>query len=454
METTNTLSELSHQLVDLFTENSELIEKESTDYMNSFRTKALEDFNKFGLPTKKQEAYRYTNLETYFKGEYFPVLSPENFSLNLTDIFKCDIPELDTYVVLVLNGFYYNKNIYHYLPEEVTITGLAQASKNQNGVFNKHYGKYADTSLDGLAALNTLFAQDGVYIHIPKGVELEKPIQIINICYSFKNLRITHRNLIVAEDNSKVNVVVCDHTLCDKSYLSNSVTEIYAGENSYIAYNKIQNENIKSTQLSNTFIHQEANSHVTSNTISLHGGLIRNNVYVTLNAPGCENNTYGLFFADDHQHIANYAEIRHMQPHCHSDQLFKGILDDEATGTFNGKIYVAKDAQKTEAYQRNNNILLSKTAKMNSKPQLEIYADDVKCSHGATMGQLDNDALFYLRTRGINEKEARHLLMYAFANEVISITNVPHLKERIIELVDKRLRGELSRCNNCTIGCT
>ncbi len=452
MSDVTTIPDLTQEYVSLYKENADHINKVSADFVNHFREKALIDFTTQGIPSRKNEAYKYTNLETYFKGDYTSVFDPENYRINLRSIFNCDIPELDTHVVLILNGFYYSNNVFEGLPEGVIISGFSDASKKYYDLVNRHYSKYADTKVDSLAALNTMFVQDGVFIYVPKGVKLDKPIQIINIGYSKFNQRINQRNLIVVEDNAEANFVVCDHTLCDQHYLSNSVTELYAGKNAFVDYTKIQNENNGSTQLSNTFINQESGSQVTSNTISLHGGLIRNNVYVKLNGQGCENNTYGLFLCDDHQHIATYTDIVHAQPHCNSNQLFKGILDDDATGAFNGKIYVAKDAQKTLAYQRNNNILLSGQAKMNSKPHLEIYADDVKCSHGATVGQLDNEAMFYLRTRGIDMKEAKHLLMYAFANEIIGKINVVPLKERIIDLVDKRLRRELTRCNNCNIG--
>jgi Fe-S cluster assembly protein SufD len=282
---------------------------------------------------------------------------------------------------------------------------------------------------------------------------MEKPLQIINLSHSFKNLRITRRNLIVVEENSVANIVVCDHTLCNRSYLTNSLTEIFVGKNAGIAFDRLQNENSLSTQINNLFIHQLKNSRFNGNSISLHGGLIRNNFYMLQNEPNCETNLNGLFLCDDKQHVANYVLVDHASPNGTSNQLFKGILDNDATGSFNGKILVRKDAQKIQAYQKNNNLLLSSAARMNIKPHLEIYADDVKCSHGATVGQLDNESMFYLRSRGIGEKEARHLLMYAFANEIVSRISVPILKDRIIELVDKRLRGELSKCNNCDIHC-
>ena len=445
--------DIKQDLISLFQQHTGVLESGSGRILNNFREQAFRDFDRLGVPTTKNEAYKYTPVEKYMEGNYDMELNANPFKVDLQDIFKCDIPELNTQVVLVLNGFFYSVNQIEQLPEGVVVCGLNEASVRFPELFRKHYSHYADTSADGLVALNTLFAQDGVFVYVPPNTAVEKPIQIINLSHSFKNLRITRRNLIVAGENAQVNIVVCDHTLCHQSYLANSLTEVYAGRNSVIDYNRLQNENSLSTQINNLFVHQEEKSRFTGNSISLHGGLIRNNIYATLKGPYCETNLYGLFLCGDKQHVAHYILVDHASPHCTSNQLFKGILEDDATGSFNGKILVRKDAQKTLAYQKNNNILLSTAARMNTKPHLEIYADDVKCSHGATVGQLDMDAMFYLRSRGIGEKEARHLLMYAFANEIVGKISIPVLKDRIIDLVDKRLRGELSRCSNCDIRC-
>ncbi len=448
------LTGIKNELIELYNYNSGKISSNVGVQVNSFREKALEDFKVAGIPDRKNEAYRYTDIEPFFKGDYISEFAHDTFfKINLKEIFRCDVPELDTYVVLLLNGFYYQGNGLQILPENITVCSFAEASVRFPEIFKKYYSRNAGTSDDGLVALNTLFAQDGVFVYIPKNTVLEKPLQIINICYSFKNLRIFRRNLIVAEENARANIIVCDHTLCNRSYLTNSLTEIFANDDSSIDFSKIQNENSLSAQISNTFVNQGKRSNLSINTITLHGGLIRNNIFVKLDGEGAENNTYGLFLIDQQQHVTNYTYIKHEKPFCRSNQLFKGILDDRATGAFNGKIFVNKNAQKTEAYQRNNNILLSTEARMNTKPHLEIYADDVKCSHGATVGQLDNEALFYITSRGISEKEAKFLLMYAFVNEIISKINVGYLKERIINLVDRRLRGELSRCNDCNIRC-
>src|SRR4030042_5113977 len=448
-----TIEQLKEKLVRLYQDNKTSIDANVGEGIKSIRSKALVDFEKVGIPTRKVEAHMYINLEKVLTENYNAEFSAELFKIDLKEVFKCEIPELDTHVVLILNGFYYHDNKITGLPDGVIITSLAQASVSYPEIFNAHYGKYVNTGEDSLAALNSFFAQDGVFIYIPEHVKIDKPVQIINLCFSFKNLRITGRNLIVADKGSELQVIVCDHTLCRRKYLSNSLTEIFAGAKTKIEYSKIQNENNLSAQLSNVYFHQEENSRVVSNIVSLHGGFIRNNIFVNLSGERAENHIYGLFFGSSNQHISNYTNVNHAKPDCHSNQLFKGILNENATGAFNGKIYVSRDAQKTLAYQKNNNILLSPSAKMNSKPQLEIYADDVKCSHGAIVGQLDEDALFYLRSRGIREAEARYLLMYAFANGVISNIGTRHLRDRIIDLVDKRLRGELSKCNECEIHC-
>jgi|WetSurSiteA1Bulk_404760.scaffolds.fasta_scaffold00589_4 Fe-S cluster assembly protein SufD len=445
--------ELKRDLISLFRQNTGALETNSGRILNLYRERAFHDFDKLGIPSTKNEAYRYTPLEKYFQGNYDVELNANPFKIDVGSVFKCDVPELDTDVVLVLNGFFHSGNKTGQLSGGVIVCGLNEASVRFPDIFHKHYSHYADSEADGLVALNTLFAQDGVFVYIPPNTVMEKPLQIINLSHSLKNLRITRRNLIVAEENAVANIVVCDHTLCNQRYLANSLTEIFAGENARISFDRLQNENNLSTQINHVFIHQLQNSLFNGTSISLHGGLIRNNFYARQDGPNCETNLNGLFLCDDKQHVANYVLVDHASPHGTSNQLFKGILDNDATGSFNGKILVRKDAQKIQAYQKNNNLLLSSAARMNTKPHLEIYADDVKCSHGATVGQLDNEALFYLRSRGIGEKEARFLLMYAFANEIVSRISVPILKERIIELVDKRLRGELSKCNNCDIRC-
>ncbi len=438
----------------LFRENSGEIFKGSSDLVNSLRNKAIECFKTTGLPPKKDEKYKYTPVNEYFSKEIKQNFTPRKIELDIKELFQCDIPELDTQVILVLNGFYYNTS------EEITCleNGVIFGSMKAAGIrfpelFAKHYTKYAKFTEDGITALNTAFTQDGVFLYIPKNIVCEKPFQIIHLLLSDESQMVHHRNLFILEENAEAKVLICDHTLSNHEFFTNSVTEIFAGSASNLDLTRVQNEHNKAIQITNAYVHQMTNSHVSSNYITLHGGKIRNNMYVDLAGEGADNKSMGLYLVDDTQHIDNYTYVNHLVPNCTSNQLYKGILDENSTGAFNGKIHVHKDAQHTQAYQRNNNILLTDTAKMYTRPQLEIYADDVKCSHGATVGQLDTDALFYIRSRGIPYKESMQLLMFAFAHAVLSEIKLLPLRERVIELVDKRLKGELSQCNNCKMKC-
>ena len=446
--------DIKDKLLDLYHTNHETLKSSSPDYINIIREKAIEQFKKLGFPDKKNENYKYTDLKKEFDNGYKTYLSQNNIKFEIKDIFSCDVPDLNTKVILLLNGWYYDReNLLIELPEGAIIGSFQKATEVYPELVKKHFAQYADTEKEGLVALNTAFVKDGIFLYVPKGVVIEKPIQIINVLMDEVEGFTQHRNLYILEENSQASIVVCDHTLSANNFLTNSVAEFFVGQNAQLDYSRIQNEHNGSKQVSHLFFHQERDSNVTANTISLHGGLIRNNISVLLNGEGCENNTYGLYLTDKGQHIDNYVFIDHAKPNCISNQLFKGVLDDFATGAFSGKILVRKDAQKTQAFQANKNILLTDDADIKTRPQLEIYADDVKCSHGATVGQLDENALFYMRARGINKKEAKLLLMYAFAHEVIQKIRVPALKDRINDLVEKRLRGELSRCNSCQMHC-
>lgn len=425
----------------------------SPDFITKLREEAMQAFSQKGFPGKKDENYKYTYLEPLFNNGYKKYVSPKPIQLDVNYIFKCDVPALDTYNVILLNGFYYDaQKPLQTLPGNVVVGSFSEAVKQFPDLVTKHLGKYAQMT-DSYVALNTAFSYDGVFIHIPKNTVLEKPIQVINVLLSDEELMVQHRNLIIVEANSEAKVVVCDHTLSPQKFLTNSVTEVYVGENARFNYFKVQNEHNDSVQLSHTYLEQAASSNVQSSVVTLNGGLVRNNIYIKMDGEGCENNAYGLFFTDRTQHVDNFVFVEHAKANCNSSQLFKGILDEKSTGAFTGRILVDRDAQKTNAYQKNSSLLLTDEAKMNSKPQLEIYADDVKCGHGGTVGQLDEEALFYLRTRGIGEREAKLMLMYGFADEIMSKIQIEPLRIRMNELIDKRLRGELSRCNNCAMNC-
>ncbi|MFP4555324.1 MAG: Fe-S cluster assembly protein SufD [Bacteroidales bacterium] len=440
--------------INLYIDNFDLITENSAEVLNRNRQSALESFKLLGFPGEKNEKYKYMKVESLFRPDFEKYFTPKSISFNIDDIFRCDIPSLNTHLALTLNGFYFNNpSMLTEIEHGVIIGSLAEAAKKYPNVVSKYYNTMAKNDEDGLVALNTAFAQDGVFVYIPKGVVLEKPIQIINLLMSEENQLVHYRNLIVADENAQANVVICDHTLSPSQFLSNVVTEVFTNEGANVDIVSMQNQHNDSTQFLHAFGKQERNSVLSSNSVSLHGGIIRNNVHVLLNDEGCENHTYGLALADRNQHIDMYSFIDHAKPNCNSNELYKAVLDDQATGAFNGRILVRRDAQQTQAFQSNNNLLLTTDAKMNTKPQLEIYADDVKCTHGATVGQLDMDAKFYMQSRGIGEREAKLLLMFGFAHDVVGHIKIEPLRERIDELVNKRLRGELSRCQNCPMHC-
>ncbi len=439
------VSDIEREFIDLYKENRSMFEAKTSAPVNKVRKSGIRDFERLGI---------HTSLQPLFQKNYRKYLEPQKVEFHLANVFQCDIPTLDAHLILLVNGFFDKKNgnSLKELPSGIIIGSLAAASHEYPELFEKHYGKYASHK-DGLVALNSAFAQDGIFLYVPEGSVYKKPIQIVNLVMAKEDIMVQHRNLIIVEKNAEAGVIICDHAMTPYKYLTNSVTEIYTAENASFDYVRVQNEHNNAVQFSHIFVNQEANSNMTSNIMTLHGGVVRNSVNVLLNGEGAENNSYGLYLVDKKQHVDNYTYIDHAKPNCISNQLYKGVLDDSATGTFNGRILVRKDSQKTRAFQANNNILLTDDAKIYTKPQLEIYADDVKCSHGATVGQLDEEALFYMRARGIPEKEARLIMMFAFAHEVIGNVKTEALLKRIDDLVEKRLKGELSPCDNCAMKC-
>ena len=434
------------QLVSLFEQSREMLNRRSSPLLNRMREVSLKRFAKAGIPGFKDEDYKYTNLKSAFEKSYSLELVRDSGLINLNEVFKSNIPELDAHLVFLVNGWFYNGNKPGAdLPKGVVFGSLEQIANERPELLENYLNRQAGLSNDPLVALNTAFAKDGFFLYIPKGVIIEKPVQIINLLSSDENLMVTQRNLIIAESGSQVKMVVCDHTLSPSSFLYNSVSEVFVGDDALVDVYTIQNHHNQSATINSSFYRLQRNSNLVTGAISLHGGLIRNNLKVTFSGEHAEANVNGISFTDKKQHVDNYTLLEHASPNCLSNQIYKNILDDESTGAFSGRIHVARDAQQTNAFQRNNNVLLSDKAKMQTKPQLIIDADDVKCSHGATIGQIDEDALFFLRTRGIGEKEARMMLMNAFAHEVILKITIEPLRERINELIEKRLNGEISR---------
>lgn len=442
------------ELVSLFHNYKEQICAYDTDFITEMRLEALEQFSAKGFPARDEEKWKNTNLvDSLAKSYHFSFHNPEE-SVDIDKIFRCEIHNFETLMFTQLNGWYvYNNSPVTTLGNGVIAGSLQHAKKMFPDIVNQHYGKYADAKTDGFIALNTAFAQDGLFIYVPDNVIMDKPIQMVNLVNTGIDLFLQPRNLIILGKNSKLTMVYCDDSIKHKSSFINSVTEVFSDENSQIDFYKLQNKDNASVVITNTAFYQNAGSRADTNTLTFNGGIIRNETAVYLNQPRAEINAYGLYLVDKEQHIDNQLSIFHNAPETRSNEQFKGIIDDNGSAVFNGYIHVKRDAQKTEAYQSNKNILLTDTARITSKPFLEIYADDVKCSHGSTVGQLDSNALFYLKSRGICDRNAKMLLMYAFASEIVSKIQIPVLRDRIDTMSTKRLKGELSICDQCVLHC-
>ncbi|MGQ7868321.1 Fe-S cluster assembly protein SufD [Sunxiuqinia sp. sy24] len=441
---------LSEKYTELFYANRSLLDEGSSDLLNRMREIAIKRFEQGGIPGFKNEDYKYTNLERVFGKSFRHLFQYQPVDVDLNEAFRCDVPQLDTDVVLLVNGWYYAKNQpLSNLPKGVVVGSLKQIANEQPVLVKNYLNRQAGLSEDPVVALNTAFAQDGFFMYVPDQAVVEKPIQVINLMRADEPVFATQRNLIIAGKNSQAKVIFCDHTMSSSDFMTNSVTEVFVGQDAVLDVYTIQNQNNQANSVNSSFFRQEANSNLLSSVATLHGGLIRNNLKVEMAGEHAEANLYGMSFTDKNQHVDNFTNIEHAVPNCLSNQVYKNVLDEDSVGAFTGRIHVVRDAQNTNAFQRNNNVLLTDSAKMNTKPQLIIDADDVKCSHGATVGQIDEEALFYLRARCIGEAEARMILMNAFAHEVVQNIRVEPLRDRIDELVEKRLRGELARCHAC-----
>lgn len=443
---------IEKQYIDIFNQYRQKIEEKSAAGMNNIRDKALEAFQKQGFPTKSQEDYLYLDVSAEFVPDYALNLNRVPFEGNPYIAYRCEIPNLTTNLYFVLNDIFHEEHLPHVTyPKGVFVGSMKQFALQQSEVFAKYYGQIADLNNNGVVAFNTMFAQEGFVVYVPKGVIVEKPIQLINVLQSEFNTLVNRRVLIVAEDDAQVKVLGCDHTVNDSDFLATQVIEIFAGRNAIIDYYDLEENSHKVTRLTNTFVRQQESSNVLVNNITLNTGVSRNNYNVKLDGQHAEAYVCGMVISDHKQYVDNFALLDHAEPHCTSTQLFKYVLMDESKGAFCGRIHVAKDAQKTQAYQSNNNLCVSPSARMYAKPQLEIYADDVKCSHGLTTGQLDEEALFYLRSRGIGKDEAKLMLMQAFTAGVLEHVRIDRLKERLQDLVEKRFKGESARCGNCMV---
>ena len=440
------------QYIDLYREHHEVIDRHSTAVLNALRPAALQEIERIGLPNTRHEDYHHTDIEAIFAPDYGLNITRIELPSQPHEAFRCDVPNLSTQLYFLVGDNFYRNDRNRELPDGVIAGSLRDIAESQPELVARYYGKVADMSKDGTVALNTLLTQDGFFLYIPRHVVLERPIQLVNIISGGVSMMHNRRILVVAEEGAQAKLLVCDHSEDDGiNQVINQVTEIYAAEGAVVDYYNLE-ENASCVQrVSSTFVHQAATSNVLVNGITLRNGTTRDNYYIALDGEGCETQLCGMAIADGEKKVDVFSHIDHRAAHCTSNELFKFVLDENAIGSFAGRILVREGSQKTEAYQSNKNLCASSTAHMYTKPQLEIYADDVKCSHGATVGQLDQQALFYMRTRGISEAEARMLLQFAFMSDVIDNVRLEALKDRLRQLVEKRFRGELSQCQQCAM---
>lgn len=440
------------QYIDLFTQYEALICQQSADILNAPRAKAFADFERQGFPTRKQEKYKYTDVGKFFEPDYGLNLNRLEFPVNPYEVFKCDVPNMSTSLYFVVNDSF-DKHVHPsaQLPEGVIVGSLKDMAEAHPELVKGYYGKLADTSKDAVTAFSTMFAQDGVLVYIPKHTVVERPIQLVNILRADVNFMVNRRILIVLEAGAQAKMLVCDHAMDEVNFLSTQVVEVFAGEGAVFDFYELEETHNSTVRFSNLYVRQEAGSNVLLNGMTLHNGTTRNTTEVQLAGRGAEVCLCGMAIADKNEQVDNNTFIDHQVPDCTSNELFKYVLDDQAVGAFAGKVLVREGAQHTNSQQTNRNLCATRESRMYTQPQLEIYADDVKCSHGATVGQLDENALFYMQQRGVSLKEARLLLMFAFVNEVVDHIRMDALKDRLHLLVEKRFRGELNKCKGCAI---
>ena len=445
-----------NQYTELYNEARQMIFDHAPESMNAMRDQAFEDFRKQGFPTKKVERYKYTDIQKLFEPDYGVNLSRLQIPVDPYEAFHCDVPNLSTSLYFVVNDmFYHDEKPKGHLPEGVIIGSM----RDYPELVANYYAKQAKTSEDAITALNTMLAQDGLLVYVPKNVKMDRAIQVINILKAtpqnaqrvVPDLMVNRRVLIVLEANAEIKMLFCDHAADDRNFLATQVIEAYVGENASLDLYCMEETHHKNVRLSNVYIDQQANSRVNHNVITLHNGITRNKLDLIFSGEGAECQCYGCVIADKQQHVDNNTLIVHKVPHCTSQELYKYVLDDKSTGAFAGRVLVEHGAQKTSSQMTNQNLTATKEARMYTQPMLEIYADDVKCAHGSTVGQLNDAALFYMRQRGISLQEAKVLLQNAFINEVIDHMQLEPLRDRLHYLVEKRFRGELNKCSGCKL---
>jgi Fe-S cluster assembly protein SufD len=413
---------------------------QSKSFLHDIRKKALNNLAELSFPTNRNEEWKYTNVAPILKHNFIPAMISTVPKFQQDEIKPFLFKDFDYHLIVFLNGLFAEElSEIGNLPKGVVVDGLNRITKNNPGSISKYINNLSKID-NAFNALNTAYSYDGLVVIIPDGTILEKPIQVLYLNSSKDDLVLSlPRNLIIAGKNSQVSVITNYRGYGDKTYFSNIITEIYIGENAIVDFYKIQNENDESYHIEKVQAIQKKNSVFNHYNINFGGAIVRNDINTLHDDQNIETHYYGLYLAHGKQHVDNHTFIDHAKPNCISNELYKGILDDNSRGVFNGKIIVRRDAQKTNAYQQNKTILLSKTATIDTKPQLEIFADDVKCSHGATVGHLDDTSEFYIRSRGVPQELAKSMLIRAFANDVIDTVKIEPLKEQINHMIFEHL---------------
>ena len=407
-----------------------------SDWFSEQRLSALKLFQEAGFPRTRQENWKYTDTRPIAK-KSFSSLSNDFIAINADEINNVKFKDLDSYELVFINGVYseQHSNI-NDLPEGVTIENMATALAKDSELLAKHLAHYADNNVSPFTALNTAFIQHGTYINVANNTVLEKPINILYLAKNTEQAFAVHpRNLIIMGEHSEATLIENYIGLDDADYFTNAVTEVSLSASAILKHYKIQQESLNAYHIGNLNVMQDKDSRLESNSVSLGGSLVRNDIHGQLAAEGAEVIMNGLYMTNDKQHVDNHTRVDHLKPNTHSSENYRGVLNGKSRAVFNGKVVVHPQAQKIEAHQNNANLLLSDDAEIDTKPELEIYADDVKCSHGATVGQLDENMLFYLRSRAIDEETARSLLTYAFADEVISNISLAPVRNQLEYLI-------------------
>ena len=439
------------QYLELFRTERDLIDAHSVPALNALRDEAAAAFERMGFPSKKVERYRYTDVAAAFAPNYGLNLSRLHIPVNPYEAFRCDIPNLSTSVYFVVNDSLYKDA----LPKATLPKGVIVDSLNALSMLDEVQAVHSPFSIfhseDSLTALNSMLAQDALLIYIRAGVRAERPIQVVNILRSAVPLMVNRKVRIVAEAGAEVRLLFCDHAADEQDFLATQVMEVSVGEGAHVELYELEETHARCHRFANLYADVAAGGHLTHATLTLTNGLTRNQTDVCLSGKEASVNLLGCAITDGQQHVDNNTLIDHRAPGCTSRELYKYVVDEQSEGAFAGRILVREQAGQTESQETNANLVCTPEARLWTQPMLEIYADDVQCSHGSTVGQLNNEALFYMRQRGISESEARLLLKQAFASEVLNHITLEPLRDRLHYLIDKRFRGELNHCRTCRL---